>query len=166
MNVYGLRNPIDDNYFYVGVSGDLKRRLLGHMSSTDKNKDKATIIKKIVDAGLRPEIKLLQYIPDNNIGSISEIELFWINKLLHQGHPITNKSLNGAGAKPSVNPKMAITIYVTNSKVLAFGGIEKIKEILYNFINEQTSNKIAERCNNQIAGTYGSTSRSAESHKK
>lgn len=134
MNVYGLFDPINNNFFYVGVSADLKRRLLGHMSSTDKNLEKVDIIKKIKEKKRRPEIKILEVVPDYQLENILEIEMKWILALKAQGHPLTNKALNGAGCRPTNNPKKAVSLYIEEDVISSFGGAEKFKNILYNYI--------------------------------
>jgi Uri superfamily endonuclease len=46
VKIYALKNPMTNLYFYVGATGaELKKRLNGHMSSTDQNVGKAIVIK-------------------------------------------------------------------------------------------------------------------------
>ena len=41
----------------------------------------------------------------------------------------------GAGRKPSPDKKQTVVLYIESSKVEKAGGIDKIKEFLYNQIN-------------------------------
>jgi hypothetical protein len=143
MYVYGLLNPITNKYFYVGVTSDLKSRLNGHMSSTDKNRRKAAVIQDILKNSQRPIIIPLQTVTDEDFIYISKIELHWIHKLLKEGHPLTNQAFSGEGRRPllSINKKKCITFYFKPSVIEKFGGTEKMKEKLYSWLENYDSGK-------------------------
>lgn len=138
MNVYGLFDSINNNYFYVGVSKILKKRLSGHMSSTDKNLEKVKVIQNIKANNSRPQIKILEVVPDYKFDDVLKIELGWINRLKKEGHPLTNKALSGGGCKPTKNPKIPISLYIPEETILKFGGKDRIREILYEYIKNYT----------------------------
>jgi hypothetical protein len=72
--------------------------------------------------------------------------MFWINKLINEGHPLTNQSFNGGGRKPVNGAKKAITFYIAQSKIDLIGGDEKMREWLYEMVeNDFTVNPISER---------------------
>jgi hypothetical protein len=128
--IYGLKNPITNEFFYVGLTGqELLMRLGGHMSSTDKNKDKVSIISKIKSAGKRPEIVLLEEIPFTlmELSQIREVE--WMKKLIKEGHPIVNKAIHKAGRKPAENPKILINFWIEQKYIDKVGGMDAAIEI-------------------------------------
>lgn len=135
--IYGLWNPIEKNYFYVGITSTmLDKRLCGHMSSTDKNPKKVKIIKALSDKGIRPEIHLIEEVPLDDTFLAAQRELFWIKEYINSGHPLVNKSLNGSGRKPSENPKIPITIYVEKGVVDGFGGANEFRNMVYQQIEQ------------------------------
>ena len=56
-------------------------------------------------------------------------------KLAHGG------ARKGAGRKPVSDPKIGITIYVEDSIVKAFGGIEEVRNSCYSFLKRKISLK-------------------------
>jgi len=135
INIYGLLNPLTNQYFYVGMtSQELRIRLNCHMNLSNKIDKKVKVIQSILNYGERPQIILLQ-VTDTIYGS-SDIELFWMKKLLSEGHPLVNKSYNKQGRKPAENPKVQISLYLTNEQIAKFGGVDKFKDIIYKFIDE------------------------------
>jgi hypothetical protein len=135
IKIYGLLNPIDNKYFYVGATGQpLKKRLTGHTSSTDKNEKKVAIVKSILEKGLRPLIVLLERPSDDC--DPKEREIAWMQKLKSEGHDIVNKSFTGVGSGPKKNAKIAITLFVNVRIIEAFGGVDELKKKIYEFIEK------------------------------
>ena len=80
--IYGLHDPILDEIFYVGQSRDPKNRLLTHIAGA-REVEKSLRILEILKAGRRPEIRILQEIPDAMAGAefVRSQEGKWINAL-------------------------------------------------------------------------------------
>lgn len=134
--IYALKNPLTQEYFYVGITGaSLNVRLNGHMSSTDKNDDKLCVINKIKAAGHKPEIVLLEEIPVIGNKDNREKEVYWVNALIKAGHPLTNKKNALSGRKPADSAKIQISLYITQPDIDKFGGVENIKKYLYDYID-------------------------------
>jgi hypothetical protein len=72
--IYALINPIDDTVFYIGSTKyHLKYRLSGHLNITNGcRKDRAELITTILDAGLKPEIFLLDTTTVSESGKLEE----------------------------------------------------------------------------------------------
>ena len=130
VKIYGLLNPLTQQYFYVGITSQkLSKRLSGHMSTTDKNTKKVEVIKSICANNQRPIIVLLETI-DNLFESLDR-ELFWMNKLINTGNPLVNKDFNKRGCKPNGNTKIQIDLYIEESKIELFGGVDRLRRFLY-----------------------------------
>lgn len=87
--IYGLLDPRTDAFYYVGYTGNPKRRLSDHIKGTgDRNPDKDAWIAELHVAGLLPEIVVLEEVKDP--ATTREREDRWIYHLLHQGDPLTN----------------------------------------------------------------------------
>lgn len=84
--IYGIKNPKDNSFFYVGLTKSLEQRIYQHCKST---KSVGLKIKEIQDKGLKPEFVILDLSEDE--GSAFQLEQFWINKFFTEGHPILNK---------------------------------------------------------------------------
>lgn len=104
--VYGLRNPLTDNIFYVGVTGQklLSQRLKQHVYDArhyrGKNKDKDEIIRTLSEPGKRPTIELF-------VGSLADVaEADAAEKLTileyGQRYELTNVKVGGFDWVPSV----------------------------------------------------------------
>lgn len=138
--IYGLLNPITNQYFYVGAtSQELRIRLNGHMSSTDKNEQKVAVIQGILNYDERPKIVLLETTYD--IDKCSDMELSWMNKLKFEGHPLINKSFKKAGRLPSTTPKVQINLYIEEDKIELLGGVDRLRKLLYYFTDNYNPDK-------------------------
>ncbi len=96
--IYILKNPINDEIFYVGQTvQDLQVRLSGHISCAGSNREKTNYIKKILEAGEKPIIQEVESIHTTcyiDKVSIYEREAYWIKhykgigcKLLNMANP-------------------------------------------------------------------------------
>lgn len=95
MNIYILKNPTNNEIFYVGkTSKDLKTRLLGHISDTGKDTNKGRYLKNILEStDDKPIIESIEIIPcicyvDKL--KASEREYFWMKYYHDKGCPLTN----------------------------------------------------------------------------
>jgi len=81
--IYTLRNPINNEIFYVGQTFQtLVERLHGHLNETGgSNRDKINYIKTLVDNGYKPIIEEIETIHSTcyiDKASINERESYWI----------------------------------------------------------------------------------------
>jgi len=93
IQIYALLNPETEKYFYVGMTTQrLCRRLNNHMNTSDKNRVKVELIQNLAKKGIRPKIVLLESMYIRNFMPLSrnEKEIFWIKKLLSEGHDLVN----------------------------------------------------------------------------
>lgn len=92
--IYSLINPDTNEVFYIGqTSAELKYRLLGHLSKTDKNKQKAEYIQTIMLQGKRPIIKELETINVLCYADkcfVNERELYWMKHYKSNGSTLFN----------------------------------------------------------------------------
>lgn len=148
IKIYALFNPVTETYFYVGATGlDLNKRLNGHMSSTDKNKDKVAIISSILKENKRPEIILLEEV---DISVSTEREAYWMDKMIKSGHFIVNKCFKGKGRKPSDNAKVQVNLGFTEEVIELHGGKDKFKEVLYKFIEDYIADEEAKEVSKEM----------------
>lgn len=63
IHIYVLINPLNDEIFYVGFTNNLKKRFNTHLNiygrSKEKNSYKNNTINKIINNGLKPEMKVI-----------------------------------------------------------------------------------------------------------
>lgn len=89
-SVYGLKDPRNDEIFYVGMSIDPYARYGQHLAFRVANDAKETRILDMRREGLMPNLIIIEpNIPDKNA---REREGYWIRYYLGLGAPLTNKS--------------------------------------------------------------------------
>lgn len=100
--IYTLVNPLNNDVFYVGYTYNLKKRLYEHLYSynLNDNKYKKSVIKKILIAGLKPEIKSIdecEYIfnQKENMYEHEKLEIYYIKKFRGDGIKLTNMTDGG-----------------------------------------------------------------------
>lgn len=93
--IYVLKNPINNEVFYVGKTAkELKVRLSGHLSETAGNTDKAKCVQDILQKGERPIIEAIETI--YGISYLDKLkscerEYFWIKHYKKVYPHLTNK---------------------------------------------------------------------------
>lgn len=89
--VYCLKNPLENNkIFYIGKTiGSLNKRLKEHINE-NKNKEKNSIIKSILDAKQNVIIEEFEFV--DNISILDEREKYWIKEFSENG--LSNKFFN------------------------------------------------------------------------
>jgi hypothetical protein len=102
--IYGLKALRSRKYFYVGLTfHDVNDRLYWHIcaakSGNDSNIKKISVMKNC-DYKVRVCILQSDMLPKNKA---HELEKIWINKLLSDGHPLTNISTTRKGDSSAVN---------------------------------------------------------------
>jgi predicted GIY-YIG superfamily endonuclease len=93
--IYALRNPDNDEFFYVGATKHPERRLVQHIEECGGRGLKSKYISKMAS---HPELHVLYVlvgIETSNLGvhpdNIKKSEQSWIKALYEQGHPLTNR---------------------------------------------------------------------------
>lgn len=93
-SIYVLRNPENNEVFYVGkTSKDLKVRLSGHMSDLGASSAKGQYLKILFDKGLKPTIEAVEVMYGTcYIDSIKALdrEIYWIKHYKSLGCNLTN----------------------------------------------------------------------------
>lgn len=97
--IYGLIDPRNSELKYVGLTSDIKTRLMAHLkpSSLKKNTYKNNWIKSLQKENLRPEVLILERYENANDLSQAEIELIEYYKFI--GCNLTNGDSGGIGGK-------------------------------------------------------------------
>ena len=104
--VYGLRDPRDAYFKYVGKTTDAVTRLNAHLRSyLHENNPKSAWIGKLVRLGLKPEMVILW---SGSLEESSIQEKYWIVKIRGEGHPLKNLSEGGDGGLHSEKHREAI----------------------------------------------------------
>jgi group I intron endonuclease len=92
--IYKLIDPISNEIRYVGLTfNDLKQRLKSHCSEKSSS-HKSNWINRLKSIGLKPIIESIE----QDISSYDEVcnrEIYWIDKLKSDGHPLTNMASGG-----------------------------------------------------------------------
>ena len=102
--IYILRNPINEEIFYVGQTKmPLEIRLSGHTSETGgSNRDKINYIKAILEAGRKPIIEAIETIATTcyiDTMAVNEREIYWIRYHKSLGCNLLNKAATAPDTK-------------------------------------------------------------------
>lgn len=85
--IYFLKDPRTGDVFYIGKSNAPKRRLSQHMQDENTNRQKARVIKSILQAGEHVILEVVEHVEYSQWGIR---EMFWIAYGREQGWPLTN----------------------------------------------------------------------------
>lgn len=101
--IYILRNPSNEEIFYVGQTKMLlETRLSGHISETGANRDKINYIKAILEAGQKPIIEAIETIATTcyiDTMAVNEREIYWIRYHKSLGCNLLNKAATAPDTK-------------------------------------------------------------------
>ena len=88
--VYGLKDPGDGKFYYVGQTTNVDSRFQQHVSGKfyDGNYPKAHWIRQLKDRGLQPELVVLQRC--QSISEADVAEKMWIRRMIEDDQPILN----------------------------------------------------------------------------
>lgn len=105
--IYGLRDPRHGMICYVGQSIDPETRLHQHLSgkSLDGNYSKAVWLYEMRQAGVQPELVILQKC--SQWGEADQAEKEWIRQLIEDDHPILNMADGGIGTRSASKMRAA-----------------------------------------------------------
>ena len=98
--IYGLYTldtavPGGRNYFYVGISGDVVRRLREHRSLTDKgHEDKYAYMRQLKAAGIEVHTQALRDVPEGEY--VPDSERWFVIKFIRDGHQLKNMRYGNA----------------------------------------------------------------------
>lgn len=87
--IYGLRDPRDNLFRYIGQTREFERRMEEHLlGRMNDNYQKCLWVREVAEAGLHPGIEVLEKATWLNYRTR---ERHWIQKLRLDGHPLLNK---------------------------------------------------------------------------
>lgn len=96
--IYGLQCPLAGVIRYVGKSKSPRQRLYAHITSANSGKFNhyaAKWLRKLIAAGLRPELVILEAVPDSEDWAARE--RFYIANAISLGWRLTNTTPGGEG---------------------------------------------------------------------
>jgi len=97
--VYGLIDPRSGKLFYVGSTKDLGERWYMHISEmrsamkAPSQNDKCVVIRGLLDAGLYPDIRVLELTNEENR---KNRETYWLRRFVSSGVLLTNRHKHNA----------------------------------------------------------------------
>lgn len=100
--VYLHIDPLDKSEKYVGVTRNLKARLLQHMRDTFNNPDKNAWLQGLKAQGLEPEVKILEECA--TFEQARDREKYWIRYYVEHGACLLNVSDNPVAVKTISHP--------------------------------------------------------------
>ncbi len=86
--IYGLQDPRDRLFFYVGQTEDVYKRFVEHIQCSGNNYEKNAKITKMRGQNVLPLMVELQRTEDAGVARVREA--YWINHYASLGHPMTN----------------------------------------------------------------------------
>jgi len=128
VHIYGLIDPRNDKFFYVGSSISPEYRYYTHMKGIDRTSATDTI-KELQSLGLKPGLQVLENVGDRKR---SHREKHWITKMIKDGQPLVNvwgRTSNGALCKDDGDQTTCATITVAVYKSQS----DKIEELSKKF---------------------------------
>jgi len=98
--IYALVNPLDECVFYIGYTNNKSKRLYEHIHDKGKNQWKIRIIKKIVDAGMKPIMNIIDecdyvFNEEADMYEHERLERYHIKKYREDGIVLTNLTDGG-----------------------------------------------------------------------
>lgn len=98
--IYSLEDPRTGEIRYVGKAFNLKRRLSDHICNCRRgsSKNKSWVI-SLIEAGVRPVIKELEYLENVEPETWEEAERFWISTFRFYGFNLNNHDIGGVSGK-------------------------------------------------------------------
>jgi hypothetical protein len=99
--IYGLKDPRDDQIYYVGKTENPERRYREHLKDKKTNTKKTQWVAELRSAGLQPEMVVLT---TTTRQEWEESEIYWIARGYEEGWPLVN--LTKGGESGYWKPKM------------------------------------------------------------
>ena len=129
--IYELINPLNNNPFYVGYSYNIEKRLYEHIYSTNsKNTYKDAVINKILNAGLKPTINIIDscdkiFDLEQNMYEHEILEIKYIKEYKERGVKLTNLTEGGQNPPESKTRKRVYQYDKNLNLVASFESITK-----------------------------------------
>ena len=89
--VYGLYHPITKKPVYVGKSTVGLNRPWDHIDEKSHSNKVNEWVNELKTSGLNPVLVVLDQAETNEV--LTKKEVFWINSMINDGHPLLNQSL-------------------------------------------------------------------------
>jgi len=162
--IYTLINPLKNEVFYVGFTCNIKKRYNAHLNvfgkSSEKNPHKNNVIKKILNSGFKPEMKIIDecnysYDLKTNAFEHEKLEIYYIKKYREEGITLTNITNGGEGG---AHNKKRVFQYSKEGEFIA--EYSTVKEIAdkYGVVISVPSHSLNQRKRNLFKQTYLFTS--------
>ncbi len=113
ISVYALINPINDTVFYIGASMYPNVRLYQHCLESG-NSFKLKVISDIQDAGLRPELLILEVV---EYSEVSFYEDFYVSLFKSWGYIIPQCKSNYKGKMLSTYQQKMLPVFSEKIKI-------------------------------------------------
>lgn len=125
--VYGLKDPRNDVYFYIGKTTTSINRPLSHLTNSH-NKDVNLLVKEIVDEGLSVVVSIIE--SNLELNNLANREKYWINYYFEINEFLLNKK-----DFTSERDKLIASINSIEEEVLCnlLNGLDKISETVRSF---------------------------------
>lgn len=101
--VYGLLDPTDYLFHYIGMTRDVYERFRQHIGCHEDNQYKNEWIQQLGRKGLRPHLVLIETSMDPY--QIKMRESYWIRYYIEERHPLLNIAENLPGRQHSLPKK-------------------------------------------------------------
>jgi hypothetical protein len=126
--IYGLKDPRDGLFYYVGKSDNPKRRLFEHVEMKGNNQVKNSWIAILVQDGMVPDLVILEKV---TLFDWQEKERYWIEKYRSSNHPLANISAGGGGGIGVYNPNWddGMDYYLSPCEYELFKRLNKLAKI-------------------------------------
>lgn len=95
VKIYGLVDPRNDKFFYVGSSVDPSTRFATHTSNRFAAAEVHAMVSKLADDGAKPILRILEVV-DPSLRK--ERERYWMDWLRSRGHRLANRRTVGIKA--------------------------------------------------------------------
>lgn len=158
--IYGLVDPRDNNIFYIGFTQYLKKRYNVHLNvdgfRREQNLYKDNIIRKILQLGLKPEMKIIdeceyKFNPEINMYEHERLEIEQIKKYRELGGKLANLTIGGDGG---VTHKRKVYQYSEDGKFLEKYLSVNDVALKYGVNGDIISKVIDQRRKKSYRGTY------------
>ncbi len=151
--VYGLKDPRNDVYFYIGKTTTSLRRPISHLTNSH-NKDVNLLVKEIIDEGLNVVVSVIE---DNlELNNLSNREKYWINYYYN----INEFLLNKIGFTPDRDELKSINNIKEEILCNILDGLEKVGETIKSFrLKRNLTQESLSKLSNLSRGTIHSIER-------
>ena len=123
--IYGLKDPRDEQFYYIGKSNRPSERLYAHIKDKKSNRLKAAWIDDLQAHGMEPLVEILDKVP---LSDWKDTERNWIAYGFESGWPLTNISEGGTGTTEYIQDdwRSVMDAYLTPENMDAFLSLKAV----------------------------------------